>query len=153
MGLKNYLHFAETSKDRSTMKSLKESLRSFSFPLETSLGVNDYWALLFICCVSLFEHKLLLTIPIYISLKTTKRMAIKSSKKPCPELGQIVSFIKMNHLQSLGEALESNPSLLHCEYKKKNLLSWCEFYNNTKAMNVVSQIHKKYSVEKTPMAA
>jgi hypothetical protein len=131
----------------------KDTFSNFYFPFESCMGVNDYWALLFICCFSLFLPKLLWAIPLYIALKTNKRMVLKKTKKPSPELAQIVSYIKMNHLQSLTEALESNPSLILCEYKNKSLHSWCEFYNNPKAGTVISQISNKNSAEKKPMAA
>lgn len=149
MDFKVYLRFAQNV----TSKNWKGIIANFQFPLESSMGVNDYWALLFICCVSLFAHKLLWAIPIYIALKTNKRLVLKKKSKPCPELAQIVSYIKMNHLQSLTEALESNPSLLLCEYKKRSLHSWCEYYKNPKASTVIAQIGNRNSSEKKPMAA
>ena len=69
------------------------------------------------------------------------------------EIEEIVAFIQKNHLQSLTEAIESNPILLHCEFKKRDLLSWCKFYNNTKALMVVIHMTKKYPREKMPQAA
>lgn len=139
--------------DSPVRKNWKSYLFSRSFPLESCLAINDYWAMLFICCVSLFMHKLLWVIPIYILFKTNVRIVVKEAKAHPPELEQMVSFIQLNHLQSLTEAIESNPTLLHYEYKKKDLLSWCKFYNNTKALMVIIQMSKKYPREKMLMAA
>ena len=149
MSFKEYLPLS----GKEPVKRWKQSLSNFSFPYVVGLGVNDYWAILFIGCISLFAPKILWVLPIYFLLKTHKRLIIKSHLKSRPELGQIVTFIKMNHLQSLSEALESNPSLIYCEYKKKSLMSWCEHYNNASAQKIISQISSKNTSEKRQMAA
>lgn len=124
-----------------------------AFPLEVSLIANDYWAMLFILCISLFYTKLIILIPIYILFKTHKRIKKEEAELAPKELEQLVLYIQMNHLQSLTEAIESNPILLHGYYKKKTLLSWCKAYNNTKALMVVIQMTKKYPKEKALSAA
>lgn len=125
-------------------------LSSLSLPFVISLGPMDFWAMTFIGCVSLFITKLAFLIPIYLLFKTTRRVSlIKASKiLPPQEMEQIVLFIKSNKLQNLTEAIELNPTILHCDYKKQTLLSWCKFYNNTKALMVVLQLIKKYPPEK-----
>jgi hypothetical protein len=140
--------------DYPVKNSWRQAVFSRSFPLESRLGKNDFWVMLFICCLSLFAHKLFWFIPAYILYKTRIRMVVKKEMPIAPpEIEQIVSFIQMNRLQSLTEAIESNPLLLHCEFKKKDLLSWCKFYNNTKALMVVIHMTKKYPLEKMPQAA
>lgn len=69
------------------------------------------------------------------------------------ELEKIILFIQMNHLQSLTEAIESNPALLYLCHKKRPLLYWCTHYNNTKAHMVVIQLIKKYPKENSLIAA
>jgi vacuolar-type H+-ATPase catalytic subunit A/Vma1 len=115
------------------------------------LGPNDFWAIMFIGCLSLFVPKLAFIIPIYVLFNTTKRRSLGKAKRiQAPkEMEQIVLFIQSNKLESLTEAIESNPTILHCDYKKQTLLSWCKFYNNTKALMVVLQMIKKYPPEKT----
>lgn len=131
-------------------------LSSFSLPFVIGLGPIDFWVFIFIGCLSLFMTKLIFTIPIYIFFKTSKRVSVgkASTTQPPKEMEQIVLFIKSNKLESLTEAIELNPTILHCDYKKQTLLSWCKFYNNTKALMVVLQLIKKYPPEKpVPMAA
>lgn len=131
-------------------------LSSLSLPFVIGLGPSDFWIITFIACLSLFITKLTFIIPIYILFKTTKRVTAPNPHKlQAPkEMEQIVLFIQKNKLQNLTEAIELNPSILHCDYKKQTLLSWCKFYNNTKALMVVLQLIKKYPPEKTmPMAA
>lgn len=149
MSFKDYLPLS----GKEPIKHWKESLSNFTFPYVVGLGVYDYWAILFIGCISLFATKVLWILPVYFLFKIQKRIIIKSQKKPCPELAQIVAFIKLNHLQPLAEALESNPSLIYCEYKKKSLMSWCEHYNNADARKIIAKISGRNSSEKRPMAA
>lgn len=133
-----------------------DRLSSLSLPFVIGLGPTDFWVFIFIGCLSLFVPKLAFTIPIYLFFKTTRRVSIGKTYKALPpkEMEQIVLFIKSNKLQNLTEAIELNPTLLHCDYKKQTLLSWCKFYNNTKALMVVLQLIKKYPPEKSvPMAA
>ena len=123
---------------------------TFSFPLVISLGPSDFWVMVFICCLSLFMTKLIFTIPVYLLFKIRVRIKLaKNYKFQVPkEMEQIVLYIQSNKLQSLSEAIELNPRILHCDYKKQTLLSWCKFYNNTKALMVVLQLIKKYPPEK-----
>jgi hypothetical protein len=127
-----------------------EYLSTFSLPFVIGLGPNDFWAIMFIGCLSLFVPKLAFIIPIYVLFNTTKRRSHGIAKRiQAPkEMEQIVLFIQSNKLESLTEAIESNPTILHCDYKKQTLLSWCKFYNNTKALMVVLQMIKKYPPEK-----
>lgn len=127
-----------------------EYLSTFSFPLMINLGPNDFWALMFMGCISLFVPKFAIVIPIYLLFKTSRRCSIGKMKKITPpkEMEQIVLFIQSNKLDSLTKAIESNPKILHCDYKQQTLLSWCKFYNNTKALMVVLQLIKKYPPEK-----
>lgn len=126
--------------------SLKKSLGNRKpFPFECSLGARDYWCLLLIGCISLFISKLAWIIPAYLLFKTTTKKIQFAYQSAIPkEVEQVVHFIQSNHLQSLTEAIESNPDLLYCDYKKQSLLSWCKYYNNTKALMVVIQMSKKY---------
>ena len=131
-----------------------KKLSAYSIPFESSLVPNDYWALLFIGCVSLFIPMLGFAIPIYIFFKTSRRTVAKKVIKEVPrELEQIVILIQKNRLQSLITAIESNPTVLHCDYNKHSLLSWCKFYNNTKALMVILEMLKKYPPEKVAVAA
>lgn len=132
-----------------------EYLSTFSLPFVIGLGPNDFWVIMFIGCVSLFIPKLAWIIPLFLLLKTSKRCSVSKSKKILPpkEMEQIVLFIQRNKLESLTEAIESNPTILHCDYKKQTLLSWCKFYNNTKALMVVLQMIKKYPPEKAYVMA
>lgn len=116
-------------------------------PFQVCLISNDYWAILFICCLALFEPRLIIGVGIYMLFKTSRHVVIPEKKDRPIELAQLVFFIHMNHLQSFSEALESNPNLLYCDYKKKSLLHWCKFYNNTKALGVVIQMTQKYPKE------
>lgn len=127
-----------------------EYLSTFSLPFVIGLGPNDFWAIMLVGCLSLFIPKLAWIIPIYLLFKTTKRCSLGNNKKILPpkEMEQIVLFIQRNKLESLTKAIESNPTILHCDYKKQTLLSWCKFYNNTKALMVVLQMIKKYPPEK-----
>jgi len=127
-----------------------DHLSSFSVPFVIGLGPIDFWVFIFIGCLSLFMTKLVFIIPIYLLCKTTKRVSIDKTHRTLPpkEMEQIVLFIKSNKLQNLSEAIELNPTILHCDYKKQTLLSWCKFYNNTKALMVVLQLIKKYPPEK-----
>lgn len=127
-----------------------EHLSTFSLPFVIGLGPNDFWVIMFIGCLSLFVTKLAFIIPIYLMFKTTRRPVVSKAQKiqPPKEMEQIVLFIQSNKLESLTEAIESNPKILHCDYKKQTLLSWCKFYNNTKALMVVLQMIKKYPPEK-----
>lgn len=126
---------------------------SLAFPLEVSLIAQDYWCMLLIMCVGLFIPKLITLIPIYILLKTHRRVKKEEFEANPRELEQLVLFIQMNHLQSLTEAIESNPILLYGMYKKKTLLCWCKAYNNTKALMVIIQMTKKYPKQKAFVAA
>ncbi|MBY0413266.1 MAG: hypothetical protein K2Q18_03840 [Bdellovibrionales bacterium] len=134
------------------MKKWKKALSSSEFPVEFSLGQNDIWVLVFLGCISLFMTKLLWLIPLYVMCKATKKITVKKSKTQQSEMAEAITFIETNQLKSLCEVIESNPSLLQCEYKKKTILSWCEFYHNTNAFIAVDQIRKKSQV-KTSIAA
>lgn len=136
----------------SRLKTWKAALATKSFPFEFSLGANDYWAMLFVCCISLFAPKLFWLIPLYLGSKMSKKIIVKKSRTQQSELALAITFIETNQLESLCEAIESNPTLLQCEYKHKTLLSWCEFYHNTNAFMVVDKIRKKSTV-KAPLAA
>ncbi|MBC7427897.1 MAG: hypothetical protein H7336_04740 [Bacteriovorax sp.] len=119
-------------------------------PREMRLIANDYWALLFICCISLFVHKLFFCVFIYMAFKikkVDKRADLREIYEQPKEIDRLILFIHMNHLQSLTEAIESNPQLLYCDYKKKSLTHWCKHYNNTKAILVINQMIQKYPKE------
>ncbi len=121
-----------------------EYFYSLFSPINVALDTQDYWGLLFICCISLFQPKLLFLIVIYMAFKTNRRVAQEELNEQPKEVEQLILFIHMNHLQSLTEAIESNPQLLYCDYKKKSLLHWCKHYNNTKALMVIIQMTQKY---------
>ena len=143
MSLKNYI-----KKER--IKNGINYLSSYSLPFVIGLGPMDFWVMTFIGCISLFITKLAFLIRIYLLFKTTRRVSVAEISKVLPpqEMETIVLFIKSNKLQNLAEAIELNPTILHCDYKKQTLLSWCKFYNNTKALMVVLQLIKKYPPEK-----
>lgn len=124
-----------------------EYFYSIFSPITVSLDTHDYWGLLFIGCISLFQPKLFFLAIIYMALKTNRRVAERELKEQPSEVEQLILFIHMNHLQSLTEAIESNPQLLYCDYKKKSLLHWCKHYNNTKALMVITQMTQKYPKE------
>lgn len=128
-------------------KVWNKRISKVALPIEMQLVANDYWALLFICCVSLFAHKIFFGVFIYMVFKIKKihkRSDLREIYEPPKELEQLILFIHMNHLQSLTEAIESNPQLLYCDYKKKSLIHWCRHYNNTKAILVINQMTQKY---------
>lgn len=113
-------------------------------PLKLSLDTHDYWGLLFIGCLSLFVPLLSIVAIVYLMFKINRRTIVQELKEQPPEIEQLILFIHMNHLQSLTEAIESNPQLLYMDYKKKSLLHWCKHYNNTKALMVINQMTQKY---------
>ena len=123
---------------------------SFFFPFAIGLGPKDFWVIIFISCLSLFITKLIFTIPVYLLFKITRRARPSKSYqfKTPKEMEEIVLLIKSNKLENLTEAIELNPIILHCDYKKQTLLSWCKFYNNTSALMLVLQLIKKYPPEK-----
>ncbi len=137
----------------SRLRNTKEYIYSLLLPFESSLTSNDIWGMVFILAVALFIPPLAWTIPIYVICKTNRRVAAKEKEEFPKEIEQAVLFIQMNHLQSLTEAIETNPNLLHAVYKKQSLLHWCKYYNNTKALMVVIQLLKKYPKEKALTAA
>ena len=94
--------------------------------------------------------KLAFLIPIYLIFKIRRRTPfVKKYKFKSPkEMEEIIYLIKANKLENLSEAIELNPVILHCDYKKQTLLSWCKFYNNTSALMLVLQLIKKYPPEK-----
>lgn len=143
MSYKDYINFEK-------VKDAYESLPKFSLPFVIGLGPSDFWILMFIGCLSLFVTKLAFIIPVFLLFKTTRRRSLgKAHRIQAPkEMEQIVLFIQRNHLESLTKAIELNPTILHCDYKKQTLLSWCKFYNNTKALMVVLEMIKKYPPEK-----
>ena len=143
MSFKQYINIEK-------VKDGYEYLSTFSLPFVIGLGPNDFWVIMFLGCLSLFVTKLAFIIPIYLMFKTTRRPAVARVQtiQPPKEMEQIVLFIQSNKLESLTEAIESKPTILHCNYKKHTLLSWCKFYNNTKALMVVLQMIKKYPPEK-----
>lgn len=128
-------------------RAIGRHIFSFLLPFEVCLIGNDYWVLLFISCLALFEPRLFFGVVIYMLFKTNRRVSSMEKKHLPSDLEKLVLFIHMNHLQSFTEAIESNPNLLYCDYKKKSLLNWCKFYNNTKALGVVIQMTQKYPKE------
>ena len=115
-----------------------------SVPLKLSLDTHDYWGLLFIGCLSLFIPLLSIVAVVYLLFKINRRTVVQELKEQPQEIEQLILFIHMNHLQSLTEAIESNPQLLYMDYKKKSLWHWCNHYNNTKALMVITQMTQKY---------
>lgn len=113
---------------------------------ELRLLSTDYWALLFIGCLSLFVPLLWATFPVYLLFKAKRRSSdpVKGQKKSFYTLSDVVLFIQRNHLNALSNAIESNPDILYCEYKNQNLLMWCKHYNNSQAQSVILQMTKKY---------
>lgn len=114
---------------------------------EIHLFSNDYWTLLFMGCLSLFAPVLWVCVPFYLCLRIKKKSpfvaAVIKVRRQCP-FSDAVLYIQRNHINSLSEAIESNPELLYGEYKNQNLLMWCKHYNNFKAQSVVIQMTKKY---------
>lgn len=121
------------------------SLLKLLTTLEFKLITTDYWTLLFIGCLSLFIPFLWASLPLYLIFKTKRKehKAVQTKRINC-DLPEVVLFIQRNHLQSLSQAIESNPDILYSEYKNQNLLSWCKHYNNAKALSVIIQMTKKY---------
>ena len=123
------------------------------FPVKASLIKEEYWSILFILCFAIFYPKLILPVWIFMIYKTNFSVVSNNEIKQDPEeIEKLVLYIHMNHLQSLTEAIESNPQLLYCDYKKKSLLHWCKVYGNTKAFSVVAQMTQKYPKDQ-PLAA
>lgn len=125
---------------RNWAKNAMRYARTFENHLET----NDYWALLFISCISLYISYLWLVIPIYLFIKVQRRPALAYRASPGGEIEQVINYIRLDHLESLQIAITANPDLLHASYKKQCLLSWCKFYNNPKAQLIVAELSKKY---------
>ncbi len=113
--------------------------------LEFKFIQTDYWALLFIGCLSLYIPFLWASLPVYVIFKTKRKaeLPIPIQAPSCP-VSEIVLFIQRNHLRSLSSAIDSNPDILYCEYKNQDLLTWCKYYNNSKAQSVIIQMTKKY---------
>ena len=136
--------------NQNILKAKSNHPSSFFFPFVIGLGPKDFWVIIFIACLSLFITKLIFTIPIYLLFKISRRVPpVKTYNFKTPkEMEEIVLLIKSNKLENLTEAIEQNPIILHCDYKKQTLLSWCKFYNNTSALMLVLQLIKKYPPEK-----
>lgn len=115
--------------------------------LEINLFSNDYWTLLFMACLSLYAPVLFICMPCYLALRVKKKSPslrnILRFKDKCP-ISEAILFIQRNHINSLTQAIESNPELLYSVYKNQSLLMWCKHYNNSKAQSVVLTMAKKY---------
>lgn len=151
--LKEYARLIGLTPHPSRARNTKEYIYSILLPFESSLTSNDLWGMVFVLSIALFIPQLFWLIPIYVILKTNRRIAAKEEEEFPKEIEQVILFIQMNHLQSLTEAIEANPRLLYALYKKSSLLHWCKYYNNTKALMVVIQLQKKFPNQKEPKAA
>ncbi len=151
--IKEYARLVGLTPHPSRLRNTKEYIYSLLLPFESSLTSNDLWGMVFVLAIALFIPPLAWLIPIYVICKTNRRVVAREKEDFPKELEQAVLFIQMNHLQSLTEAIESNPGLLHAVYKKHSLLHWCKYYNNTKALMVVIQLLKKYPKESSSIAA
>ncbi len=80
-------------------------------------------------------------------------LSCKRARGQSKDIEQIVLFIQTNRLQSLTEAIEANPELLHLEHKRRSLLFWCSHYNNPKAQMLVVHLTKKYPREGAKVGA
>ncbi len=147
MLLSNIRKYLGLRKTTGIKKTWWKYVLNILFPIEATLIKEEYWSVLFISCFAMFYPKLLLPIWIYLVYKTNFSIADEEIKQRPDEIEKLVLYIHMNHLQSLTEAIESNPQLLYCDYKKKSLLHWCKVYNNTKALSVVIQMTQKYPKE------
>ena len=111
---------------------------------EIKLNSRDYWALLFIGCLSLFLSYLWISLPFYLGFKLNKKTHASVHNAGNSSLPEVLVLIQRNHLQSLSVAIESNPHLLYSEYKNQTLLMWCKHYNNSKAQALIIQLLRKY---------
>jgi hypothetical protein len=126
---------------------MKNRVLRFLGSFEFNLSSNEYWGLLFIGCLSLFVSKLIFVALLFLAfkIKLTRKKSFSNTRNLSTfEIENIVSLIHLNQLQLLSEAIELNPQLLYCSYKKKSLLLWCNHYNNTKAVLVVNELSQKY---------
>lgn len=123
--------------------------------IEVRLGQSDYWVILFICTLSLFASKLFFGVFLYClcNVRLHFKNQHKSFEKAPADFEQIISHIHANRLRSLAEAIESNPQILYCDYKKKSLLVWCKHYNNRNATSIIFQMTQKYPKEILSSAA
>jgi hypothetical protein len=127
---------------KETKKNWRTVMLSFFSSLRCQLSIGEYWGLLFFSCVSLFVPKLWFAVFGYIFFKTTR---VEMKLNPLPvELPNIVLHIQLNHIESLTKAIESNPEILYLQYKRQNLLAWCQYYKNPRAQSVILQLMAKH---------
>lgn len=109
-----------------------------------SLATKDYWTMLFISCLALFAPVLWTGLGLFVAYKMIAY--IKEAKFNRREIVQnvVVQSVLKNDLQELELAIESNPEILYCEYQRKSLESWCRYYKNTKAQELIVKMMKKY---------
>lgn len=56
----------------------------------------------------------------------------------------VIQSVVKNNLQELEMAIESNPEILYCDYRRKSLETWCRYYKNKGAQEVIAQLKIKY---------
>lgn len=151
--IRNRLRALKIPRHTGRAKNWSEYFYNVSFPIESALEGKDVWTLVFMGAIALFVPVVWIFAFFYILFNTNIRIANRELSERPKELEQIVLFIQMNHLQSMTEAIETNPDLLYCTYKKNSLLYWCKYYNNTKALMVVIQLIKKFPRENDKLAA
>ena len=124
---------------------------NYILSLRCTLTAQEYWGILFFSCICLFNPLLSLGVVAFIAFKTTR---VEMQLSPVPiELPSIVLHIQMNHIQSLIEAIESNPEILYVHHKKQSLLAWCQYYKNPNAQSVITQMMKKHPQSDYPSIA
>ena len=137
---------------QSAKKHWRTTLTSFVLSLRCTLSPQEYWGILFFSCFCLFLPKLWFVVAGFLIYKIER---VEMKLRPIPlELPNIVLHIQMNHIQSLTDAIESNPEILYAQYKKQSLLAWCQYYKNPNAQILITQLMEKHPhIEQTSIAA
>ena len=109
-----------------------------------SLATKDCWTLLFISCLALYAPILWTAFAIYLCFKTHHQFQLNNILKKENAQCDLVLSVQLNHLNKLSEAIEANPDILYSDYQRRSLTAWCRYYKNTKALELIIQMMKKY---------
>jgi hypothetical protein len=109
-----------------------------------SLATKDYWTLLFISCLALYVPILWTAFAIYLCVKTHSHFLQSNLNQKESVQSSIVHSLQFNKLDELTVAIEENPEILYCDFQRRSLMNWCRYYKNTRALEVVIQLMKKY---------
>ena len=117
-----------------------------------SLATKDYWALIFISCLALYAPILWMAFAFFLAIKAVLGFRESSIAQRESVQNSIVQSVQMNRLDDLSKAIEENPEILYCDYQRRSLTAWCRYYKNTKALELITEMMKKYPKEEVVAA-